>query len=63
MTTSITNTLLNQRNEILQEWLRQQLSAQNLRADLISEAELRSDSNQFLNALSDAVQSGNLMTF
>ena len=61
MTTSITNTLLNQRNEILQEWLRQQLSAQNLRADLISEAELRSDSNQFLSALSDAVQSGNLI--
>jgi rsbT co-antagonist protein RsbR len=60
MTTSITNTLLNQRNEILQEWLRQQLSAQNLRADLISEAELRTDSNQFLNVLSDAVQSGNL---
>jgi rsbT co-antagonist protein RsbR len=61
MTTSITNTLLNQRNEILQEWLRQQLSPQNLRADLISEAELRSDSNQFLSALSDAVQSGNLI--
>jgi rsbT co-antagonist protein RsbR len=60
MTTSITNSLLNQRNEILQEWLRQQLSAQNLRADLISEAELRTDSNQFLNVLSDAVQSGNL---
>ena len=42
MTTSITKALLNQGNEILQEWLRQQLSAQNLRADLISEAELRS---------------------
>jgi rsbT co-antagonist protein RsbR len=60
MTTSITKTLLNQRNEILQEWLRQQLSAQNLRADLISEAELRTDSDHFLNVLSDAVQSGNL---
>jgi rsbT co-antagonist protein RsbR len=60
MTTSFTNTVLNQRNEILQEWLRQQLAAQNLRADLISEAELRSDSSQFLNAFFDAVQSGNL---
>ena len=60
MTTSITKTLLNQGNEILQEWLRQQLSAQNLRADLISEAELRTDSDRFLNVLSDAVQSGNL---
>jgi hypothetical protein len=54
MITSITNILLNQRNAILQEWLRQQLAAQNLRADLVSEAELRKDSNQFLQALSEA---------
>jgi rsbT co-antagonist protein RsbR len=60
MTTSIAKTLLNQRNEILQEWLRQQLLAENLRADLISEAELRTDSDRFLNVLTDAVQSGNL---
>jgi rsbT co-antagonist protein RsbR len=60
MITSITNILLNQRNAILQEWLRQQLAAQNLRADLVSEAELRKDSNQFLQALSEAVQTGNL---
>ena len=59
MTTSIAKTLLNQRNEILQEWLRQQLVAENLRADLISEAELRTDSDRFLNVLTDAVQSGN----
>jgi len=59
MTTSIAKTLLNQRNEILQEWLRQQLVAENLRADLISEAELRTDSDRFLNVLIDAVQSGN----
>jgi rsbT co-antagonist protein RsbR len=60
MTTSISKTLLNKRNEILQEWIRQQLSSQNLRADLISESELRAESDRFLNALSDAVQSGNL---
>ena len=60
MTTPIAKTLLSERNEILQEWLRQQLSAENLRADLISEAELRTDSERFLNVLSDAVQSGNL---
>jgi rsbT co-antagonist protein RsbR len=58
MTTSIAKILLYQRNEILQEWLRQQLSAQNLRADLISETELRTDSNRFLTVLSEAVQSG-----
>jgi rsbT co-antagonist protein RsbR len=60
MTTSIAKTLLKQRNEILQEWLRQQLSAQNLRADLISETELRSDSENFLHVLTEAVQFGNI---
>jgi rsbT co-antagonist protein RsbR len=60
MTTSIAKTLLNQRNEILQEWMRQQLSAKNLRADLVSETELRADSDCFLNVLSDAAQSGNV---
>jgi rsbT co-antagonist protein RsbR len=60
MTTSITKTLLNQRDEILQEWLRQQLSAKSLRADLITEAELRTDSDRFLKVFSQAVQSGNL---
>jgi len=60
MTTSISKTLLNQRKEILQEWIRQQLSSQNLRSDLISESELRTESDRFLNALSEAVQSGNL---
>lgn len=60
MTTSIAKILLTKRNEILQEWLQQQLSALDLRADLISEAELRTDSSRFLNVLSDATQSGNL---
>ena len=60
MTTSITKILLNQRDQILQEWLRQQLADQNLRADLISEAELRADSDRFLKVFSEAVQSGNL---
>jgi rsbT co-antagonist protein RsbR len=60
MTGSISKILLNQRNELLQEWLRQQLSAETMRPDLISEAELRTDSDRFLNALSKAVKSGNL---
>ena len=59
MNTSIAKVLLNQRNEILQEWLRQQLASENLRADLINETELRKDSDQFLKVLSGAVQSGN----
>ena len=60
MTTSIPKVLLNQRKEILQEWLHEQLSAPTRRGDLISEAELRTESDIFLNALTDAVQSGNL---
>jgi len=60
MTIPIPEILLSQQNEILQEWLHQQLSAQTLRADLISEAELRTDSERFLRAFSNAVQSGNL---
>src|ERR1700728_1350937 len=59
MTTSIAKTLLTERNEILRDWVLQQLSAGNLRADLISETELRTDSEHFLNLLCDAVQSGN----
>ncbi|MBV8276512.1 MAG: STAS domain-containing protein [Verrucomicrobia bacterium] len=60
MTIPIPKLLLNQRNEILQEWLHQQLSAPNLRTDLISEAELRADSERFLNVFSGAVKSGNV---
>jgi rsbT co-antagonist protein RsbR len=60
MTTSITKILLSQRPQILQEWLQQQLADQNLRTDLITEAELRADSDRFLKAFSGAVQSGNL---
>jgi rsbT co-antagonist protein RsbR len=60
MTTPIPKVLLNQRNEILQEWLHLQLSAPTLRTDLIGEAELRTDSERFLNVFCDAVQSGNL---
>lgn len=60
MTNPIPKILLSQRSQILQEWMHQQLSAQTLRADLISEAELRTDSERFLKAFSDAVQSGNL---
>jgi rsbT co-antagonist protein RsbR len=60
MTTSIAKALLNRRSEVLEEWIRQQLSAPSLRADLTSEAELQTESGNFLNVLSDAVQSGNL---
>ena len=60
MTTSITKLLLSQQNEIFQKWIQQQLSAPTRRADLINEAELRTESDSFLKALTDAVQPGNL---
>jgi rsbT co-antagonist protein RsbR len=60
MTTSIATVLASQRNEILQEWMRQQLTSETMRADLISEADLRTESARFLEALRRAVQSGNL---
>jgi rsbT co-antagonist protein RsbR len=53
------NILRNQRNYILEEWLKQQLAAATRRADLISEADLRTESEEFLDALAAAVQSGN----
>ena len=59
MTTSIANVLVSQRNEILQEWMRQQLSLETMGADLVSEADLRTESDRFLEVLSRAVQSGN----
>ena len=55
----IAQTLQSQRDELLQEWLREQLSAETLRADLLSEAELRSQSEQFISLLGRAVEVGN----
>ena len=60
MTTSIANVLVTQQNDILQEWVRHQLSSESMRADPISEANLRIESDRFLEALLRAVQSGNI---
>ena len=60
MTTSIANVLITQQNDILQEWVRHQLSSESMRADPISEADLRIESDHFLEALLRAVQSGNI---
>jgi len=60
MTTSIANVLITQQNDILQEWVRHQLSSESMRADPISEADLRIESDRFLEALLRAVQSGNI---
>ena len=46
--------------ELLAEWIADQLSAPTLRQDLMKEAELREQSRQFLSALRKAVQQGSL---
>ena len=46
--------------ELLAEWMADQLSAPTLRRDLMKEAELHEQSRQFLSALREAVQQGNL---
>lgn len=46
--------------ELLAEWIADQLSAPTLRQDLMKEAELREQSRQFLSVLRKAVQQGSL---
>jgi rsbT co-antagonist protein RsbR len=46
--------------EILKEWIREQLTAITHRTDLMSEAELRRQSSDFLRVFNDASQAGEL---
>src|SRR3954463_5390940 len=46
--------------ELLEEWMREQLESDTRRADLLSESELRQQSAEFLGALCEAAQSDNL---
>ena len=48
------------RAEILEEWIKQQLAAVGMRADLIKEDELRGQSTEFLQRFQAAAQSGEL---
>lgn len=52
--------LKSSRAEILEEWLKQQLAAVGMRADLIKEEELRGQSTEFLQRFQQAAQSGEL---
>jgi rsbT co-antagonist protein RsbR len=47
-------------SELLDDWIKEQLSAPTLRPDLINESELRQQSAKFLSLFSKAIQSGNL---
>src|SRR5713101_2281071 len=46
--------------EILEEWLKGQLAATTLRKDLLSEADLRRESAEFLSLFAQAISSGTL---
>ena len=50
----------NETRELLADWVKQQCAADTLRPDLMNERELREQSQQFLRALSEAVQHGSL---
>src|SRR5262249_15133895 len=47
-------------SDLLADWLKQQLAATTIRMDLMSEADLRTESRQFLNLFRTAAESGNL---
>jgi rsbT co-antagonist protein RsbR len=60
-TGQVLRTLLQQHHlEILSDWTQSQLTAANLRGDLVSEADLREQSRQFLSLLQAAVQAGSI---
>jgi len=50
----------NEARELLADWMKQQCAADTLRPNLMNERELREQSQQFLRALSEAVQHGSL---
>ncbi len=52
--------VLEHREELLEEWIDQQLKSPTWRPDLMSESELREESAQFLDVFCAALQSGNL---
>ena len=53
--------LLHQRGAtLLQDWVREQLSADTVRSDLLNESELKQESARFLNALGPAMKEGNV---
>jgi rsbT co-antagonist protein RsbR len=57
-TSKIPATLQSQRDEILQEWIREQLASETSRGDLLSEGELRVQSQRFVEALTSSLMSG-----
>jgi rsbT co-antagonist protein RsbR len=56
----ILEVLTQHKNDVLEDWLREQLASVTLRLDLVSETELRRQSHEFLNLFAGACQASNL---
>src|SRR5262245_23055611 len=59
-TSKLVEIVRNETRELLADWIKQQLAADTMRPDLINERGLREQSQQFLSALSEAMQHGSL---
>jgi len=59
-TNIIADVLARQEPHVLESWIKEQLEAPTHRSDLIKQAQLRSESTEFLRLMKQAVQSGNL---
>ena len=55
---AIINLLSDKKNEILDAWMKEQLSSETLREDLISLEDLQKQSDEFLEELIEATRSG-----
>ena len=56
--TSLAQLFQKHQQQILEDWIRQQLGAATLRSDLLKESELREQSREFLKSFIDAAQAG-----
>jgi rsbT co-antagonist protein RsbR len=56
--TSLAQLFQKHQQQILEAWIKQQLAAASLRADLLKESELREQSREFLKSFIDAAQAG-----
>ncbi len=56
--TSLAQLFQKHQQQILEDWIRQQLGAATLRSDLLKESELREQSREFLKNFIDAAQAG-----
>jgi len=59
-TTKLSEILAKSQKDIVEDWLKEQLAAITMRKDLLSEADMRSESAEFMSLFAPAVAGGNL---